>query len=85
MQRYCGFLIKVYVKEARDDGDLHVRTGLPTELSPNNASSCEKLLPEKKAFALKTNIQQVREDYLILGTGNLAPRNWLKSRHSHHK
>lgn len=38
---------------------------------------------KKGLWVEKTNIQQVREDYLTLGTGNLAPRNWLKSRHSH--
>lgn len=53
MQRYCGFLFKVYVKEVRDDGDLHVRTGLLTEISPTNAPGFEKWLPEKSPLGWK--------------------------------
>lgn len=48
MQRYCGFLIMVYVKEVRNDGDVHVRTALLTELSPTNAPSFKKWLSEKR-------------------------------------
>lgn len=57
MQRYCRFLIKVYVKEVRDYGDLHVRTALLTELSSTSAPSFKKLARREKAFGLKTNIQ----------------------------
>lgn len=53
MQRYCVFLFEVYVKEVRDAGDLHVKSGLLTELNPTNALSFEKCPPQKRPLGWK--------------------------------